>query len=323
MRGTWMEMDNTMIPRFVNPVFTYNTVGQYTVRLLVTDDDGATATDQITITVGNTAPTAIITSPSPSFTWQVGQTINFSGVATDPEQGTLPASAYRWDIVLHHCPGGTQECHDHPIETLTGVYSGSFVAPDHEWYAFIEFKLTVTDQGGLSNETTVSIDPKTVQLNFDSNPSGMALVVGGVQQVTPFSRPAIIGSENTMIGVTPQPMGGNTYAWSSWSDGGAQSHEVLAGTASASFSANFVTWVAQDIGTVGVTGSTTFSNGAFTLNGSGADIYGTADEFHFVYLPFNGDGMLIAHVASIQNTNSWAKAGVMIRETLTNTSRMQ
>jgi hypothetical protein len=77
-------------------------------------------------------------------------------------------------------------------------------------------------------------------------------------------------------------------------------------------------WQAQDIGSVGAAGSaTSTSAGAFTVSGSGADIWNTADAFQFVYQPLTGDGQIVARVASIQNTNSWAKAGVMIRSDLT------
>jgi hypothetical protein len=46
------------------------------------------------------------------------------------------------------------------------------------------------------------------------------------------------------------------------------------------------------------------------------DIWGTADQFHFAYKTLTGAGSIIAKVDSVQNTNVWAKAGVMIRETL-------
>ena len=56
--------------------------------------------------------------------------------------------------------------------------------------------------------------------------------------------------------------------------------------------------------------------GTFTMAGAGADIWGTADQFHFAYKTLTGPGSIIARVDSVQNTHSWAKAGVMIRETL-------
>jgi len=60
--------------------------------------------------------------------------------------------------------------------------------------------------------------------------------------------------------------------------------------------------------------------GTYTITGSGADIWAVngveADEFHFAYKTLSGPGSIIARVQSIENTNNWAKAGVMIRETL-------
>jgi len=76
-------------------------------------------------------------------------------------------------------------------------------------------------------------------------------------------------------------------------------------------------WQTKDIGSVGQTGSATYSNGSFTVKGSGADIWGTADAFRFVYQGLNGDGEIKAKVTSQTNTDAWAKAGVMIRESLT------
>jgi hypothetical protein len=73
-------------------------------------------------------------------------------------------------------------------------------------------------------------------------------------------------------------------------------------------------WPALDVGTVGVSGSAIYTNGVFTVNGAGADIYGTADAFRFVYLPAVGDCTIVARVSSVQNINAWSKAGVMIRE---------
>ena len=60
--------------------------------------------------------------------------------------------------------------------------------------------------------------------------------------------------------------------------------------------------------------------GTFTMTGSGADIWTIdsveADEFHFAYKTLTGQGSIVARVDSIENTHVWAKAGVMIRETL-------
>ncbi len=56
--------------------------------------------------------------------------------------------------------------------------------------------------------------------------------------------------------------------------------------------------------------------GTYTMVGSGADIWNEADEFHFAYKMLTGIGSIVARVQSVDNTNVWAKAGVMIRESL-------
>jgi regulation of enolase protein 1 (concanavalin A-like superfamily) len=78
-------------------------------------------------------------------------------------------------------------------------------------------------------------------------------------------------------------------------------------------------WSAQDIGSVGFTGATAFDAvaSAFSLKAAGNDVWGTADAFQYAYRSLNGDGFIVARLKSLQNTSTSAKAGVMIRETLT------
>ena len=64
-------------------------------------------------------------------------------------------------------------------------------------------------------------------------------------------------------------------------------------------------------------GSYTLSGSTSTVNGSGSDIWNAADAFQSVSQPLTGDGSITARVVSQTNTNVWAKAGVMFRETLT------
>ena len=70
----------------------------------------------------------------------------------------------------------------------------------------------------------------------------------------------------------------------------------------------------QDIGFLSAPGSASVSSGTYTLQGSGSDIFGTADAFQFMRMPIQGDCVLIARAVSLTNTNSSAKIGLMIRE---------
>ena len=80
-------------------------------------------------------------------------------------------------------------------------------------------------------------------------------------------------------------------------------------------------WLSQDIGSVGAAGSFSETAGVFTVNGSGADIWYNADEFRYGFQAVQGDFMITARVLNLDNTAGWAKAGVMMRESLTAESR--
>jgi len=73
-----------------------------------------------------------------------------------------------------------------------------------------------------------------------------------------------------------------------------------------------------DIGAVGAAGSDSYdtNTGVYTVRGSGADIWGTADEFHYVWTQGGGDFQITARIDGVQNVAAWTKAGVMIRESL-------
>lgn len=75
-------------------------------------------------------------------------------------------------------------------------------------------------------------------------------------------------------------------------------------------------WATADVGAVGAAGSASGDLSALTVAGAGADVWGTADAFRFVYTTLDGDGSVVARVSSEQYVADWTKAGVMLRETL-------
>jgi chitodextrinase len=80
-------------------------------------------------------------------------------------------------------------------------------------------------------------------------------------------------------------------------------------------------WSTEDIGNTSITGSALESGGEFVVKGSGADIWGTSDAFRYSYRTLSGDGYMVARVTSLQNTDPWAKAGIMVRNSLTAASQ--
>jgi len=301
------------------PTFNYTTAQKVTVGLRVTDPGGATATASVVITPGDSPPTATIASPAPTFTWKVGDPISFSGSATDAKDGPLPASALTWSLLLHHCPA---TCHIHPIQDFVGVSSGSFDGPDHEYPSHLELILTATDSSGLTDTKSVILNPKTVAIGMQSDPPGLQLVLGSGADTTPFSHDVIVGSFNTMSAPLSQTVGPTTYEFGHWSTGQAQTHSMNAPPAPVTFTATYGEalpdpWLSQDVGAVPEAGTAVQIGGGFTVTGAGSDIFGVADQFHYAYQPLSGDGEIRARVVSVQNTHNYAKAGVMIRQSLT------
>lgn len=82
-------------------------------------------------------------------------------------------------------------------------------------------------------------------------------------------------------------------------------------------------WESIDVNSPSIAGSSDHSaaNGTYTIRASGSDIWGASDQFHYTYRTLSGDGSLTARVVSLENTHSWAKSGVMIRESLDADSR--
>ena len=85
---------------------------------------------------------------------------------------------------------------------------------------------------------------------------------------------------------------------------------------------NFGTILTADVGNPGKAGSLTEGPaGTYTIEGGGSDIWDKSDKFFFAYQPVSGDTEWIARVGNPENTNKWAKAGLMIRETLAGNSK--
>jgi uncharacterized repeat protein (TIGR01451 family) len=219
------------------PTYQYPAAGKYTTRLKVTDQRGGSdVSAPIVISADAGNPTATILTPTASLTWKVGDVIAFSGTGSDPQDGTLPASAFFWAIIIHHCPS---DCHTHTYQTFSGVKNGTFPAPDHEYPTFLEVQLTVTDSDGNTGTSSVNIQPQTVGLTMLSVPAGLQLSVGTMTAIAPFTDTVIVKSQNQLVAAPTQGSYPAVLEFVSWSDGGAASHTITAPAAPASYTATY------------------------------------------------------------------------------------
>ena len=80
-------------------------------------------------------------------------------------------------------------------------------------------------------------------------------------------------------------------------------------------------WSLSDIGATPAKGTATQSSGTFSISSRGYDVTGTSDRFTFVSTVRSGDISLVARISSLQNTNAWSLAGLMIRQSLAANAR--
>jgi hypothetical protein len=109
------------------------------------------------------------------------------------------------------------------------------------------FTYTANDGQANSNVATVTVtvagggggNPQTVVLKFQANPGGLTLEVDGTRQTATFSRTVTVGSTITIAAPSPQTKGSKTYSFTSWSDGGAQTHTIVAPSTATTYTARF------------------------------------------------------------------------------------
>ncbi|MBE2283655.1 MAG: DUF1929 domain-containing protein [Prosthecobacter sp.] len=175
----------------------------------------------------------------------------------------------------------------------------------------------------LSAASAIETGAFTVQAQFSQSVTGLT---ASDFVVTNGAASNVTGSGTSYgVTITPTVAGAVTIQLPA---SAAQNAGAVGSTASNTVSVTYappatVTLQSQDVGTVQVAGSMAFNSasGVYTLQGSGDDIFFSADGFRFAHMQLTGDGEIRARVTSQTNTNPWAKTGVMIRETLAGGAR--
>jgi hypothetical protein len=81
------------------------------------------------------------------------------------------------------------------------------------------------------------------------------------------------------------------------------------------------TWTSADVGAVNIAGLTYWTGTAWSVTGSGTDIWDSSDQFRFVYRRMTGDGAIVTRIDNFDSVDTWSKAGAMIRESLAANSK--
>ena len=234
---SWNFGDGTPVVTGVTVAHTYNSSGKFIATLTVNDGRGGTSSATIDISVGS-PPVGVINNPPVGTKYNAGDTIFFDGSASDAEDGQLPASAFKWVVLLHH------NTHTHPFMEFDGVKNGNFTIPtisetdSDVWYRIY---LNVTDSSGLSQMTTRDVLPNKVNISLNTNVQGLQLNLDGQPHTTPYAFVGVVGIIRTLGALSQQSLGGQTYQFGSWSDGGAQNHTISTPSTDTAYTASFTT----------------------------------------------------------------------------------
>lgn len=205
----------------------------HVVAVRVSDPFGATSVDRVTVYPHDTPPEPTIVTPvaapgdagTAALHWRVGEGIAFSGSAEDAEDGPLLPTQLDWSSRLYHCPSA---CHAHPLQAFPSMSGGTLVAPDHDYPSYIDLTFRAVDARGLGASKTIKLDPRTVQLLVRSQPEGATLTAGLLTQPGPIQLTSIEGSTVGLAAAQTTQVGGVSYGFEGWSDGGGRVHSLVA-----------------------------------------------------------------------------------------------
>ncbi len=227
-------------------------------RVRAANNFGGGFSNPATLTVtpggGNLPPLGTITAPLSTLLYSGGQTIGYSGSATDPEDGVIPAANFCWAADFHH------DTHFHPFLPETcGARSGTVTIPtvgetaSNVWY---RFHLTVRDSGGRTHTSFVDIQPRRSSITLQSNPPGMQLTLDGQPVVAPLTIAGVAGIVRSIGAPATGGTFGTRYVFTSWSDNGSSTHDIATPATDTVYAATFAT---QHLLTLSTSGSGTVS----------------------------------------------------------------
>ena len=162
-----------------------------TFRAVVSNPYGSDISNSATLMVlGNLPPTPRINAPLGGSSYLFDETLNFCGSGTDPEDGSLAASAFTWKVDFHH------DTHHHPhVAEVSGIASGSFQTDFAETATNVFYRayLTVTASAGASATTFADIFPQLAMVKLQSKPGGFTLTLDGINVTSVLTFNAVVG----------------------------------------------------------------------------------------------------------------------------------
>ncbi len=285
-------------------------------------------TNQNGITGSWNAPTLTLTGSATKANWQTAlRSITYNNTSNTPNTGNRTINFVVNDGSVNSNTAAktvsVAAVNDAPVNSVPGTQSTTTNTPE----------VFSTGNGSLISITDVDAAGGTMQVQLVSTngattlsgTTGLSFSVGdGTADATMTFTGSFAAVNTALSGLSFNPTTsftgaaslqivtadqGNTGSGGTLSDSDTVTINVASGLGI--FTAN------QDIGGPSIAGSSSYSAGTYTVSGSGSDIWNAADQFQYLTVPMTGDGRLTARVVTDTNPHAGAKAGVMMRNSLT------
>ena len=320
---SWDFGDGSGLVSTAAPSHTYTALGAYSATLTVTDSEGLSDSTSLEISVtdpNQTCTGSIIPEYRLDGVWSSGENNLTVDEGTQVMFSMLPNGI---DVSVEF-PDGTIVGDDYLVGNVTPSDNGAYTLTSEEGCVTI-INLTVTGSGGdqppnaIASATPLSGDA-LLNVNFIGSSSTDDVAItnyswdfgdGNVSTDADPSHTYVTGGSYSAVLTVTDTEGATDTATVS----------ITVSTPSSCVALD-TPWSNVDVGNVSANGNACYdgTSGTYEIEGSGADIWGANDEFHYVYQTMDGDGEIVARVLSQDNTNGWAKAGIMMRNGLLSNS---
>lgn len=255
----------------------------------------------------NRAPVPMIDLPTTGTLFVAGQSVAFSGSASDPDEGALAAASLSWSVSYF-----TGSVERPAVPPTGGQASGSFVPATTTPYLATDVKyriyLTATDAAGRQTTVFRDVAPTVGTIRLASNVAGIGLTLDGQPRTAPSADATVAGLQRQIAAPATQTVGGVTYDFAGWSDGGAATHTITAPTGDATYTATYTARPAATIRRFNFQ-----PGGAATVSGyvvDGGQTYGARNGYTYGWTTNHTDAVVDRNVNANQllDTNVGVKA---------------
>lgn len=219
------QRDGVDVPGATSPSFTLTATlpdDGSLFRCRVSNEEGEAISEPALLRVtSNTRPNPMISTPAEGLTYRAGDTLFFSGLATDAEDGSLGVEKLAWRIDFHH------DDHAHPgMAPVAGIDNGNYLIPivgetsDNVWYRVY---LTAEDEEGLSRTIYRDVLPEKTSITVYTEPPGLNLRVDGQTVSTPYTFSSVVGILRSVKAPVTQLQGESYFTFDQWEGGSGQS----------------------------------------------------------------------------------------------------